>query len=153
MTVIAWDGKTLAADRMGTYGAMRRTRCKIRVLSPDVAVSSTGDVDEGLILKDWFEAGAKQEAYPKFQTREHFTSLVVCDHGRVYEYSSECVRIPVEDPYAAWGDGSDFAMGAMAMGADARKAVEMTIQHCVSCGNGVDAFDVQTGKEIEDAEG
>jgi hypothetical protein len=40
----------------------------------------------------------------------------------------------------AWGIGCDFALGAMAMGADAVQAVEITNKFSIHCGMGVDSY-------------
>jgi hypothetical protein len=45
--------------------------------------------------------------------------------------------------FSAWGSGSEFAIGAMEMGATAIQAVQATSKHCVSCGFGVDFFDTR----------
>ena len=48
----------------------------------------------------------------------------------------------IEDRFHAWGSGRDFAMGAMQVGVDAVEAVRVANRHCVSCGNGIDHFDL-----------
>ena len=47
-----------------------------------------------------------------------------------------------------WGDGQEVAMGALAMGADAIKAVEITSKYCDSCGCGIDAYNLETMEKI-----
>jgi len=55
--------------------------------------------------------------------------------------------------FMAWGSGRDYAMGAMEMGADARRAVEVTNVHSTDCGFGVEAYDLEMtfNKSLHDA--
>lgn len=143
MTVIAWDGKTLAADRQGCRGQGQIFRTtKIKALPTGEVMAWTGTRDQGLMLWDWYENGAVVEDYPKFQATDDWTILIVARNGRAMEFNNQPVAMPVEEGFMAWGQGAPFALGAMAMGADACKAVEVASHLCESCGMGVDAFDV-----------
>lgn len=57
------------------------------------------------------------------------------------DYVPETVRAYI-DAYAAFGSGRDFAMGAMASGANAEMAVRAAITHCISCGGLPLVFDL-----------
>ena len=142
MSVIAWDGKTIAADRQMISGDKRATCCKLVRLPSGVIVGWTGTAECGLVLLDWFNG--KRE-WPKFQEdKERWTRLVVVDDKGVGFYEQEPVRIPVLDKFMAWGSGCDFAMGALAMGATAERAVEIANLFCTTCGMGVDVFETLT---------
>lgn len=39
-----------------------------------------------------------------------------------------------------YGEGRDFAYGALEMGANAIKAVEVASKYCISCGMGIDVL-------------
>lgn len=54
------------------------------------------------------------------------------------EYVRLPVAMPIIDQREAWGSGADFALGAMAMGAGARRAVEVACELDVHCGKGID---------------
>ena len=145
MSVIAWDGKTLAADRMATAGCMRKTATKIFKLESGEVLAFSGIVEQALVLMAWFKDGQDPAKWPAFQRKDgdDWTIMVVAyEVDELFTYQQEPVAQPVEDPYMAWGEGREFAMGAMAMGANARLAVEVTSRLCVSCGQGVDAFDL-----------
>lgn len=145
MTVIAWDGKTLAADRRVSYGDLVATRTKIRRLESGAVIACSGDTDKVLALEKWYEAGANPDEWPQAQRSDNWARLVVQDvDGKVYEYNQEPYAIRCEDEYFAWGSGASFALGAMAMGADAVEAVTAAIKHCSSCGGGVDSFTVMS---------
>lgn len=152
MSVIVWDGKTLAADRQGTTHEMRITEPKLRVLvfdphttpGPSVAVCAwTGVSVYGQELAQWYFDGADKSKYPEFQKdKEDWCRLIVADTDGCRHYERTPYPLTVNDPYMAWGGGRDFAMGALAMGADARKAVEVTNLFSIGCGGGVDAYDL-----------
>jgi len=145
MTVIAWDGKTLAADKLTTSGDVALTTTKIFTFELDnkpVYAASCGTLVEGLILIDWYKDGADPEKYPEFQKGEKTGStLVIVRDGVCYEWQTYATPIKHQDPFIAFGCGREFAIGAMAAGATAIEAVEIASRHNPDCGRGVDAFD------------
>ena len=153
MSVVVWDGRTLAADRQMVCAGLRTAVSKIRRLDDGTLLGFTGNHDVGLLLVRWYENGAKREEWPHVQSGKHWTRLIVVQPGGVvgfYERQPEFQ--PSLEPFTAWGAGRDFAIGAMAMGADARKAVEITNRFSVDCGLGVEAYDLKTaamGKAVD----
>jgi len=71
MSVIAWDGKTLAADRQAVINGMKVRTCKLCRL-PDGKVCA------------W--VGARAHDWPDFQRDEHFCRLIVASLDGVVEY-------------------------------------------------------------------
>lgn len=145
MTVIVWDGTTLAADRQGVATEMRSIRTKIyRNDEREIVYGYTGDLARGLIVIDWYLKGADPNQFPKHQEGidDSWGRLIVADKNGCRCYEDSPFPLPVEQQYMAWGSGRDYAMGALAMGADARKAVEIASKFCITCGLGVDAFDL-----------
>lgn len=139
MTVIAWDGKSIAADKQATNIDMRATTTKLKRLESGIVLGWTGGWDYALALVEWFEG--KRE-WPKFQEdKDKWSRLIVVENGIARMYEQETVPLIVEDPFMAWGSGRDFAMGAMAMGATAKEAVEVANRFCTSCGLGVDVIE------------
>ena len=144
MSVVAWDGKTLAADRQAGCAGLRIETRKIWRQEDGTVLAFTGSIDSMMMLLRWYREGAKVEQWPASQARKDWTRLIVVKPNltiNVYERYPE-PEIVIYAP-TAWGAGRDYAIGAMAMGADARKAVEVTNQFSESCGFGVDAFDVR----------
>lgn len=139
MTVIAWDGKTLAADRQGTNCGMRFPATKLFHLADGTVVAGTGVLAAVHRMKQWYENGADVSNYPDCQkTNDDWCRLVVVKPGgSVTYYEGQPVGIPSESVPAAWGSGRDFAMGAMLAGANAVRAVEITNMVSVDCGFGV----------------
>jgi len=140
MTVIAWDGGSLAVDNLACSGDLGLTLKKYKVLSDNLVVAWAGDHEQGLMLAKWYEEGQKIEDWPAFQRTKDWSRLVVAGDFGVGEYEKEPVLQTMEDKYQAWGTGAYFALGAMAMGADSEKAVEVANEFCVSCGKGVSVF-------------
>ena len=125
MTCIAWDGKTLAADRQGTSDSIAIPVTKIHRIPSGAIIASAGSLERGLDLKRWYQEGSNPEKWPAYQKDDDWNDLIVVDHGKIFHYEKLPVPQPVESKFMAWGSGRDIAMGAMAMGADARKAVSI----------------------------
>lgn len=143
MTVIAWDGKTLAADRQTTIGDMIATRSKIHKLGDDLYFVGSGDTDRVLIMVEWVRNGCDPEKWPSFQrNQDTWVRFVVARDGKILEYNQEPMPIPCEDEKMAWGSGSSYAMGALMVGASAIEAVLATNKCCNTCGNGCDSVEV-----------
>ena len=144
MSVIAWDRKTLAADKQGTRGDIAERLTKIVKINTGEVVAWCGGNDQGLLLLQWYKDGAKPETWPKFQEGENWSRMVIVKPGGIVgTYEKQPVMQPCEEePFMAWGSGAELAIGAMAMGASARQAVEIAGRFSASCGLGVDAFDV-----------
>lgn len=144
MTCVAWDGATLAMDRLGDSYGLRVEMIKGRISTVNACVLAwTGGIGEGLALADWYDHGRlKHEPYPDFQATDRWCRLIVADHSGVVFFEQTPMEIPVLEKFAAWGSGRDYALGALAMGASAQKAVEITNSLAMHCGIGVDVFDL-----------
>lgn len=144
MSVIAWDGKSIATDRQMSVGDMRSQVTKLKRLTSGAIVGIAGSLDGGLTLMQWFENGAAPDKWPEFQKDKDRWALLVAvlANGKVGFYEQEPVWIPVEDEFMAWGSGRGFAMGAMSMGATARQAVEIACRFNVHCGMGIDGMTI-----------
>lgn len=148
MSIIAWDGKALAADRQCTTAEMRQTTRKLWRMRRDtgdvVLLAATGDLSEGMEIRDWYVRGADPARWPASQRSERWSRLIVFAPDRgLFMFEREPVEIPIMDEFCAWGIGRDFAIGAMARGATAREAVEIACRFSVYCGMGIDEFSTQ----------
>ena len=140
MTIIAWDGKSLAVDRMAHNHGLATVVKKYREMpNGDVAVCC-GDNEQGIVLFNWYEDGCDTKKWPKFQRTDDWSRLVVAGDFGIICYEQEPVRQMMEDKCQAWGSGRDYALGAMYMGASAEKAIEVASAFNVYCGHGVDVF-------------
>lgn len=143
MTCVAWDGKTLAADKRATCSGMASTTTKIRRSARDGALLGwTGNQDAGELLAEWYEAGADKTKWPEFQKdKEDWCRLIVVNGDGAWYYETKPVAVRVEDPFMAWGSGRDFALAALHLGKTAREAVEVACIFDTGCGNGIDTLE------------
>lgn len=139
MTVIAWDGQTLAADKRAVSGGgIARTVTKI-TRHDDALLAITGDWDVGAEMRAWWMAGADPKAFPP-QAREDKASLIVIQRQQISHYASGPIPMVIESQRCAWGSGRDYAEAAMYLGHSAAKGVEVACQFQTDCGNGVDCL-------------
>ena len=145
MSVICWDSKSLATDRLATDCGMATLTVKIRKIASGHILAWVGCDASGTFLADWYEAGADPDKWPtQAQMDEENSSrlIVVTPDGKCVHYqgTSHAIALPVREPFRAWGSGRDYAMGAMAAGKSAYEAVEIASRFCITCGGGVDSF-------------
>jgi len=145
MSVVAFDGRTIAADRQATAGDMSITACKLFRLADGRILATTGTLEYGIVLREWFESGMDREKWPAFQRTDNFARCILASPEGVFEFEKEPVAQPVVDAFLAWGSGAQLAIGAMAAGADARTAVKIASEYNVYCGRGVDVIDLDWG--------
>lgn len=142
MTVIAWDGKSLAADKRAlTGGGLIRTTTKIFSVLHGLALAGyAGDADAGEEVLAWFADGAQPEKFPASQRdRDNWSGLlVVWNDGRIWKFERGPYPIKFAPQHFAVGSGRDFALMAMHLGKSAREAVELASIFDSGCGNGVD---------------
>lgn len=141
MTVIAWDGRTLAADKMACSQSHVFTITKIAVVG-GLLVGVAGCAHKIREFQDWINSDRAPEKYPKaIGDNEYFTALVISRGGLVHRYEGGShVPMIVEDREHAIGVGRDFARAAMYLGKSAKEAVEITCLFCADCGLGVDTL-------------
>lgn len=142
MSVIAFDGRYLAADSQGTCAGARLVATKLFRLGNGDILGFTGDRELGLRLKDLWWEGRMLSDWPDFQKGDDWCRLVIATKGKVFTTEKQPVLMPLESPYYAWGSGRDFALGAMAAGADAVRAVEAACTHSIECGGAVVSFPI-----------
>jgi hypothetical protein len=144
MTVIAWDGKTLAADKRATNGTLYRTVTKIFRVG-DCLVGYAGDPAFGNEMCAWLRAGEKIADFPTGQRDKDdwAGTLVIRSNGVIQKYERTPYPITFEDKHHAIGCGRDFALAAMYLGKTAREAVEVTCALDSGCGNGVDTLTLE----------
>lgn len=142
MSVIAWDGKMVAADKQATLGTLRVMTTKIRRIASGEILGWTGDQDSGMIVAKWYEDGADPEKWPVSQKdKDDWSRLLVFSSKNPPKfYERQPVAVTVEDKFMAWGCGRDFAIGAMALGSNAIDAVLIASRFDSACGMGVDSF-------------
>lgn len=146
MSVIAWDGKTLAADRRASLGTLIRTTRKIFMRQYGL-VGYAGDADQGEEMLRWLEAGAVAADFPPSQRdRDNWAGVLVINPDRqILKYERTPYPLTFHDGFFAIGSGRDFALAAMHLGKTAREAVEVACHFDSGCGNGVDEIEFPWG--------
>jgi len=144
LSVIAWDGHIIAADRQITTGGNRLYGHKI-FQHGEIVIGAVGTLTKALGLKRWYLAGAKIEDMPEADSETHEgTSIIVISKKSVVHYYFDPDPVPIVGKQrCAWGCGKDLALGAMEMGADAIEAVKVACKYDVNCGMGVEWFKVR----------
>jgi hypothetical protein len=143
MTVIAWDGKTLAADRRSTtsWGA-HDVVTKIERHDGSL-LALTGKPAYALRLREWYKAGAIVSDFPpQCAAADEGNLVVITPQGLALLYSTGPYPERWENPFCAWGGGRDFAIAAMHCGKTAVEAVQITCVYSVHCGNGINTLEL-----------
>ena len=141
MTVVAWDGTTLAADKRAvSNGGIARTVTKIQRHMGSL-LAMTGDWDVAAEMREWYKAGAVVEKFPA-EARGSVASLIVITIGKeVLSFTGGPYPMMYEQEKVAFGSGRDFAEAAMYLGYDAGAAVRTACALQSDCGNGVDLLE------------
>lgn len=143
MTVIAFDGKTLAADKMCQHGHTMSPVVKIYRVGLEL-VGVSGCFADGMELLQWFRDGAVPKDYPAAsRSRDGGAALLVIDpDGRARKYEIGPVPFYFDCTHVAAGCGDESALVAMACGKTAPEAVEMAIRFNSNCGLGIDTLEL-----------
>lgn len=142
MTVIAWDGETLAADKQATACGFATVVTKIHRVAGGI-VGMAGNAGYCVHLVDWFNKGADPQAWPKAPPGEEGAdALFISDDGeiRVYASNGNGYADVKESRFVAMGCGRDYALAAMHLGRTAKEAVQVACDLDVFCGQGIDTL-------------
>lgn len=131
MTTAAWDGETLAADTMGTSGGFRISTPKARRLKDGRLFCGSGDAQDSEAVRIWLESGGEKPSV------KDWVGILIGADASIWRMEEKLFQFQILDRFHAIGSGRDYAIAAMAMGKNARQAVELAAQ-----------FDVWTGGAI-----
>jgi hypothetical protein len=145
VTVIAWDGKTLAADRQADTDGYAYSVTKIFDCG-DMLVGIAGHFARGTAMMEWLRNG-KEGAFPEEKNDDWCMLLVVYRDGRIERYESRPLPILVEERIHSAGSGREFAMMALHLGLSAKEAVEKTCELSNQCGGGIDTLSFEDEAE------
>lgn len=144
MTVIVWDGKTLAADKEMLSGYLKTpTVTKIRKSANGNLLGATGSGSMCAELFNWYEKGAIPADWPATNRDPKDCShllVINAENKKAYTYQCGPYPIELEGDKQAWGAGSEAGMAALLCGCDAKSAVEIVNQIVSGCGSGVDTL-------------
>lgn len=138
MTIITWDGKSIAADRLVVRGDTRMYTKKLH-RRRNFVIAAAGPSDYAAALEAWWLDGKKIDFYPTYQTKDDYAVLVVAGPDRFLEcYDRTPYPLTFDMEFFAIGSGREAALGAFAMGADAEQAALVACNWIEGCGGGVD---------------
>jgi hypothetical protein len=141
MSVIAWDGRSLAADRRVVNGNLINVVSKAFACR-DRIVACSGDVQTSEEILDWMDGGnCHPPDYPAAARQNDETSVaVILPEGGIWIYRKSPFPMKLPPQNFAMGCGRDFAIAAMHCGKTAVEAVAITSLYDCFCGNGIDEF-------------
>lgn len=139
MTTIAASRNQMAADQRVTDGVRRFRGRKIRRIG-DVVVGCAGSGPAIAKFLRWLESG-KQDDPPKMGKDDELEAIVLTPAG-LFIYDTSLEAEECLDPFYAVGTGAEAALGAMHMGADPRRAVEVAALVDNSTGGPIDVIDL-----------
>lgn len=141
MTCVAWDGKTLAADRRITYGGTIAEITKIFKIY-GLLVGGAGEFPFVLAMVEWVRGGRVAEQFPESQrNKDDWQPLIVIElDGTSSLYERTPFPVCYESKFIAIGSGREYARAAMHLGKTAREAVEVACALDVNCGSGIDTL-------------
>lgn len=142
MTVIVWDGTTLAADRRACASGFTYSVSKIARID-GCLVALSGYFGRFGLYKTWLASGRAPDLLPPrpADDREWSQVLVIHRDGLIERFEGgSSAPIIVEETWHAMGSGRDYAAAALHLGCDAVRAVEVASALSEECGNGVDTL-------------
>lgn len=144
VTIIAWDGNSLSADKRIDFGCSVSTVTKIRKIENKLCgISGHGILIESFF--NWVENGCSSENWPEeIKNSESFNGLIIeINNGeiKIKKYEKYCpLPIIIEDEIFAIGSGRDYALAAMWLGRSSIEAVDVACFFDPYCGNGFDTI-------------
>lgn len=143
MTTIAFDGRTLAADRGSWSGGFHQHVKKVhRVTAPDgrrFLVALMGEGAFAVRVLRWMRGEIDHPGQCLKDNEDRDCAVVIDEQRRVWRLSASRLEyVQYQGNLHSAGAGQEFAMGALMAGADAVKAVKITMQVSDYAARGVD---------------
>ena len=141
----------MAADTQETLGDGLARRCnKLYRVGKDI-IATAGDSYLGMKFVEWWKEGDWDDPpdLTSVDVEEDFECLIWTE-GKLWSVNRffTMVEVNLEDhPYYAIGSGSDVALGALATGASAKRAVEIACEYNVYTGLPVQTMTCPEPKE------
>jgi hypothetical protein len=139
MTVIAWDGKTLAADRQRDAGGVTVPATKVyECETPQRGRIIFGCAGDAMDIARYVRWAKGRDGAPP--TLSDLTIMSIDKDRRIWVADHRLYWCEVNMPYWAIGCGRLYALTALHLGHDAKKAVEVACELDSGCGMGVDVL-------------
>jgi ATP-dependent protease HslVU (ClpYQ) peptidase subunit len=138
MTIVCWDGHTLAADKQATNHDCGNNKVTKVFKHNGHLIGIAGAGDLAIEMLEWFKAGCVKDDFPQSGDDEYGTLMVITPDKKVKMYTGRPTAVVYEQEFIAIGSGRDYALAAMHLGFGAKKAVAVACHFDVNCGNGID---------------
>lgn len=148
MTIIAFDGKMLAADKQLTEGNTKQTVTKIWRTEIGL-MAICGDYLKALEIKSWILQVMPVELYPLYDEEHEGTEVLVVNNNKIEVYGKSPYPKTIEDERFAMGSGKSFALAAMHLNCNAQQAVQTACDFDIYCGMGVDTLFLDPTLRVE----
>lgn len=136
MTIVVYDGSSIAVDRGATDGYTMWEMEKIWQVG-DKILTGVGNISAVLSMKSWYIKGCKLNDFPSEQLLpDRWCEFIVVSRDGLQRYERSPNPIEHGKSKCAFGTGKDFAYGALAMGATATQCVEIANKYSTYCGMG-----------------
>jgi 20S proteasome alpha/beta subunit len=145
MTIVAWDGKTLAADRQLTSGNTISSCKKLFRLDSGEIVGMAGEWGLCLQMLHWLSTTRSPETFPEFQkeTEAFVQVLVITPKKEIFDFGRSPYPTKLEDKFAAIGSGAPYALALMSKSFTAKQAVTVACRFDPNCGQGIDTIQLK----------
>ena len=126
MTTIAYRDGVLAADSASCAGGTWSGSTRKIGRAPDGSIAAlSGTVVDCHAVLRWVEHGMDERKRP---VEQDVAGLLITADGTVYLVEGNAPPAPITAPFYAAGSGRQIALGAMAAGASAQRAVEIACE-------------------------
>ena len=147
MTTVAWDGVSLAADRMAVGNGSKWPCTKVFRCGKWV-YGATGSLARGILVSEWLRNGADRTQAPVFEKNDDDTDAlgIAVNVQTRQAFLLECrpwAFLPIEGDSFASGSGRDAARAAMLCGKTAKQAVLIAGEIDIGTGFGVDVIRIR----------
>lgn len=132
MTTIACNRKGMAADKRISNVPLFKTNKIFRIRGSLIGIA--GNTEQALRFVEWRRS---PDAKPTFIETASFEALELSPDGKLTWWGTEMVGIEIQDECYAIGSGAAYALGAMAMRASPKRAIEVAARYDSSTGSDV----------------
>lgn len=136
MTTVVYADGEIASDTLACWGSNRDGHMTKIARRGSVLAGVSGAANACKAFLDWFNGGLKGDPPQMPEGERTSFGLIVTPDDWVLLYGPHGWEM-TRNPNVCMGSGAEFAQGALAMGADARRAVEVAM-----------IYDTKTGGEI-----
>ncbi len=145
MTTIAFDGRSMAADKQMNTGGMKHLNASSKIRrgpyrGQPALYGGSGTTVFSAAVTEWLIAGEPEDKRPELPGPEDTFTVIVATADGVFEYIDSLRPIFLGDIPWAIGSGAEYAFGAMDAGACAKRAVEIACGRDCSSGMGIDVL-------------